>query len=121
MRELIDTAALGLILTFSLHIQVQAQKDVTMFAVPLYRTIPVEMITRHTLDQYHDGETRARRTCENLIVTVREKLLAEEPELRDEAYTTILWLRIDAEEYFAQGEYDACIEAMITVKQIAGL
>jgi hypothetical protein len=128
MRNAVGAAVLGLILAFSPHSPVAAQADTTAacsvvaISPQTHSSQAIELpVNEHNFDPYCSDDVRAYCTCKYLIVTVRETLLTDPPDLRDEAYTTILWLRMDAEEFFSEGTYDACIEAMITVKQIAGL
>jgi hypothetical protein len=116
MCKLIRTLViLSLVLVFAF--QAKAHRNNVQCAALLHATNLEEVISNWR----RWSEALTRRICEGLIISVREALLAEEPELRDEAYTTILWLRMDAEAFLGQGDYFACIKAMIVVKQIAGI
>ena len=47
--------------------------------------------------------------------------LAREPPLRDEAYTAIMWARMDAERAFAARDGEACLAALDLPRRALGL
>jgi hypothetical protein len=58
--------------------------------------------------------------CSDWMAEVSETL-ATEPPLRDEAYTAIMWARLDAERARAEGDGDACLVALDLPRRALGL
>jgi len=57
--------------------------------------------------------------AEHVKKNIQSFLVEEEPELRDQVYTSILWLRLNAEEYYQNGKYEKSLNKLrIVVKLI---
>ncbi len=59
-------------------------------------------------------------TCRIWMTAVRQALFSE-PSLRDEAYTAIMWARLDAEAAYAERDAAACLAALEFPRRALGL
>lgn len=62
-----------------------------------------------------------RELCKYWLDKVETVLIEKQPNLPDEIYTGIMFLRFDAEEYFEEGKYDKCIEELRTITNLINI
>jgi len=60
----------------------------------------------------------AKRVCEEVKEEIKRVLIEKEPDLPDEIYTGIMFIRLDAEKLFEKGNYDKCLEKLEIVARL---
>lgn len=56
--------------------------------------------------------------CRSLMDEIKTVLIEQEPDLPDEVYTAIMWLRLEAEQKYNEAEYDECMGLLETVRKL---
>ena len=67
-----------------------------------------------------EATDNALETCDRWMREI-ETALAKEPPLRDEAYTAIMWGRLDAEAAYAAQNGPSCLAALDLPRRVLGL
>jgi len=59
--------------------------------------------------------------CKSLMEEIKYTLFNESPDLTDEIYTGIMFLRLDAEKYYEEGDYESCLEVLEIVVRLINI